>query len=135
MRQIIQDLRSGAVEVVELPDPRPAARQVLVRTAWSVISPGTEQAVASTAAKSMVGKALERPDQVRRVVDKARRDGPRAALDAVRARLDDALTPGYSSSGTIVAVGNDVEGLRVGARVGCVGANAACHAELALMPS
>jgi predicted dehydrogenase len=135
MKQIIQDLRSGSVDVVELPDPAPRGNQVLVRTAWSLISPGTEQALAATASKSMIGKALERPDQVRQVIDKASRDGVRAAYDAVQARLDDVLTPGYSSSGVVEAVGPDVIGITPGMRVGCVGANSACHAELAVVPA
>ncbi len=135
MQQLVQDLRTGKVEVVALPDPAPGPGQVLVRTAWSLISPGTEQALARTAARSLVGKALDRPDQARKVVDKALRDGVGPALDAVRARLDDLMTPGYSSAGVVEAVGEGVEEPRVGDRVGCVGANAACHAELAVVPA
>jgi hypothetical protein len=45
VRQVIQDPRSGAVEVAEMPDPVPLANGVVVRTLWSLISPGTELAV------------------------------------------------------------------------------------------
>ena len=48
MLQVIQDLRSGAIEVAEIPDPSARPGAVLVRTTWSLISPGTEQAVAAT---------------------------------------------------------------------------------------
>src|SRR4051794_12174434 len=135
MRQIVQDLRSGAVEVIDVPEPHARPGQVLVRTRWSLISPGTEQAVSSTASKSLVGKALDRPDQARKVVDKALRDGVRAALEAVRARLDDLLTPGYSSTGVVEAVGPGVEDFKAGDRVACVGANAATHSELIALPA
>lgn len=134
MRQLVQNPRSGAVEVVELPDPVPGRNEVLVRNSWSLISPGTEQAVSSTAGKSLIGKARDRPDQARRVVEKALSDGVGPTLAAVQARLDDLLTPGYSSAGVVEAVGGGVPGIRVGDSVGCVGANAACHAERVVVP-
>jgi predicted dehydrogenase/threonine dehydrogenase-like Zn-dependent dehydrogenase len=133
--QLIQDLRSGDVEVVEVPDPRLRAGHVLVRNAWSVISPGTEQSIARTAGRSLAGKALERPDQVRKVIDKALSDGVGAARAAVGARLEDAMTPGYSSAGVVEAAGPGVDGLAPGDRVACVGANVACHAERVLVPA
>jgi predicted dehydrogenase/threonine dehydrogenase-like Zn-dependent dehydrogenase len=134
MRQLVQDLRSGAVQVAELPDPKAGPGEVLVRTSWSLISPGTEQAVASTAAKGLVGKARDRPDQVRKVVDKAIKDGFGPTVGAVRARLEDALTPGYSSAGVVEAVGPDAHSVSVGDRVGCFGADVACHAERVAVP-
>ncbi len=135
MRQLVQDLRSGTVEVLEVPDPQPGRGQLLIRTRWSVISPGTEQTITETASKSLVGKALDRPDQVRKVLEKTLSEGPGSALAAVRARLDDLLTPGYSSMGVVEAVGPGVEGFAPGDRVGAVGANFACHAELAVVPA
>ncbi|MFN2470683.1 MAG: bi-domain-containing oxidoreductase [Gaiellaceae bacterium] len=135
MRQVVQDLRSGGVEVIEAPDPVPGANEVLVRTTWSLISAGTERALTNTAAKSLIGKARDRPDQARKVVEKARREGVRSALAAVNARLDDLLTPGYSSAGIVEAVGPGVKDRLVGARVACIGANVACHAERVAVPA
>ena len=135
MRQLVQDLRSGELQVIETSDPVPDGAQVLVRTTWSLISAGTEQAVAETASKSLLGKARDRPDLARKVVEKARREGLGAARAAVRARLDDLLTPGYSSAGVVEALGPRASGVRVGDRVACVGANAACHAERAVVPA
>lgn len=134
MRQLVQDLRSGALEVVEVPDPIPSGNAVLVRTRASLISAGTEGALVETASKSLVGKARERPDDVRRVLDKLRADGVSATVAAVRARLDDLLAHGYSSAGVVEAVGPDVAELRVGDSVACVGFNVASHAELVAVP-
>ncbi len=134
MRQVVQDLRSGTVELLELPDPEPQRGEVLVATRWSLISPGTEQAISDTASKSLLGKARARPQDARRVVDKALAEGIRPTLAAVRARFDDALTPGYSSMGVVEALGDGVEGVKVGDLVGCFGANVACHAERVVVP-
>jgi predicted dehydrogenase/threonine dehydrogenase-like Zn-dependent dehydrogenase len=135
MRQLVQDLRSGELQVIDSPDPVADGGDVLIRTTWSLISAGTEQAVAETASKSLLGKARDRPDLARKVVEKARREGIGAARAAVRARLDDLLTPGYSSAGVVEALGPQASGVRVGDRVACVGANAACHAERAVVPA
>lgn len=135
MRQLVQDLRSGELQVIEGPDPIPRRNEVLVRTTWSLISAGTEQAVAATAAKSLLGKARDRPDLARKVIAKARTEGVRVAREAVRARLDDVLTPGYSSAGVVEALGPGASGVNVGDRVACVGANAAAHAERAVVPA
>ena len=135
MRQIIQDRRSGAIEVADLPDARAAGTQLLVRTTWSLISPGTESAVAKTAGRSVVAKALDRPDQARMVVEKAVTDGPSATWAAVRARLSGVQMPGYSLAGVVEAVGDDVQGFAPGDRVACVGQDTASHAELVAVPA
>jgi threonine dehydrogenase-like Zn-dependent dehydrogenase len=135
MRQLVQDLRSGELQFIESPDPVAVGADVLVRTKWSLISAGTEQALAATASRSFLGKARDRPDLARKVVEKARREGIQAARDAVRARLDELLTPGYSSAGIVEALGPEASGFRVGDRVACVGANFACNAERAVVPA
>ncbi len=43
MRQVLQDLRSGRIELAEVPCPRPGPNELLIRTTASVLSPGTER--------------------------------------------------------------------------------------------
>ena len=131
MRQVIQSARTGRLAVREVPAPKVRAGHILVRTRASLISAGTERMLIAFARKSLAGKAAERPDLVRKVIDKARRDGVVAAWRAAMARLDEPLALGYSAAGEVVAVGEGLEGqYAVGARVAIAGAGVANHAEI-----
>lgn len=134
MKQLLQNLRSGETTVAEVPVPTPQKGEVLVRTAASLVSAGTERTLVSFAEKSLAGKARSRPDLVRQVLDKARREGLVTTVEAAFNRLDQPMPLGYSSSGVIAELGEGVEGLRVGQRVACAGGNYAVHAEYAVVP-
>lgn len=134
MKQMFQSVRTGESTVVEVPVPAVLPGQVLVRNAASLVSAGTERMVIEFAEKSMLAKAKARPDLVRQVLDKARREGVLNTLDAVRSRLDQPLSMGYSSAGTVVAVGEGISDIKVGDRVACSGMNYASHAEVVSVP-
>jgi len=134
MRQVLQNARSGQIEVAEVPSPRVLPGCVLVRIAASLVSAGTERASSEFASKSLLQKAQSRPDLVRDVLNKVRRDGLLSTVSAVRGRLDQPLALGYSSSGTVVEVGEGVIDLKPGDRVACAGAGFAVHAEFACVP-
>lgn len=135
MKQIIQSAKSGKLSLKEVPDPRVRSGHLLVETRASLISAGTERMVIDFAKKSLAAKAKARPDLVRKVVDKARRDGLLATFKAVMARLDEPLPLGYSAAGIVSAVGTGLEGLfRPGQRVAMAGAGLANHAELNVVP-
>ena len=78
MKQIVQSPRSGRLELLEVPAPSPGPGQVLVRTCFSVVSPGTEKLALDFARKSLLAKARSRPDLVRQVTRKLRQEGPLA---------------------------------------------------------
>ncbi|HET7011541.1 MAG TPA: bi-domain-containing oxidoreductase [Anaerolineales bacterium] len=130
----MQHLRSGATRVVDVPDPQATPGCVLVRTAASILSAGTERMLVDFSARSLLGKARARPDLVRQTIDKARREGVLAAMEAVRDRLDQPVPLGYSSSGIVVALGEGVSGFRAGDRVACAGGGHAIHGEYAVVP-
>ena len=75
-----------------------------------------------------------RTDVVRDVISKVQRDGLFSAIQAVRSRLDQPQNPGYSSAGTVIAVGDGVTDIQAGDRVACAGAGFAVHAEIACVP-
>ena len=134
MKQVLQNLRSGETTVAEVPVPKPKAGQALVRNAASLVSAGTERMLVEFAGKSMLGKARSRPDLVRQVLDKARREGLLTTAEAALNRLDQPMPLGYSSAGTIVALGEDMSGFQVGDRVACSGGGYAVHAEYVTVP-
>ncbi len=134
MKQVLQNLKTGETVVAEVPTPQPRPGTVLVRTAASLVSAGTERMVVDFARKSLIGKARSRPDLVRQVLDKARREGLLTTAEAALNRLDQPMPLGYSSAGTVVALGEGVTGFQVGDRVACAGGGYAVHAEYAVVP-
>jgi len=134
MKQVIQNLRDGALTVDDVPAPRADAQSLLVANHYSLISAGTERATLDLARKGLLGKAQARPDLVRKVLDSVRRDGVFDTMKTVAERLDRRAALGYSCAGTVVAKGTGVTGFEVGDRVACAGQDHASHAELVVVP-
>jgi threonine dehydrogenase-like Zn-dependent dehydrogenase len=134
MKQVIQNYRTGEIALREVPAPALRPGTVLVRNVASVVSVGTEKLMTGLARKSLVGKAVARPDLVKRVVEKARAEGVGEAFRQAMSRLDAPVPLGYSCAGRIVAVGPGADGLAAGHRVACGGHAAASHAEIVRVP-
>jgi len=134
MKQVIQSYRTGQLKVAEVPAPGVEPGAVLVATSASLVSYGTEKMVMDLAKKSLLGKARDRPDLVKKAIQRISRDGVAATVSAMRSKLDQPVPLGYSAVGTAVAVGDGVTGIDVGARVACAGAKVANHAEVNLVP-
>lgn len=134
MRQVVQNFRSGRLTVADVPAPQVSANSVLVANVRSLISAGTEKSTVDVARKSLVGKALERPEMVAKVLDKVRKDGVGDTLKMVMQRLDAPVALGYSCAGVVIDVGRNVRDLAVGDRVACAGQNHASHAEIVRIP-
>jgi len=134
MKQLVQSMRTGAVNVLDVPPPRLAGPGVLVQTAVSLISAGTERAALEFAKGSLVAKARSRPDLVKQVLEKVRRDGLVRTAAVAFARLDQPVAPGYATAGTVIAVAPGVDDVEIGDRVACAGATYATHAEINYVP-
>lgn len=134
MKQVTQTLRTGTVEVNEVPIPTLSDKFVLVKNTASVISAGTEKTKIDMGKKSLLQKAQARPDLVKQVLQKIKTEGLKKTFQTVKSRLDSPSPLGYSCAGSVVAAGGLVEGIQPGDRVACGGADYANHAEYVAIP-
>lgn len=130
MKQILQDIRKGDTCLMDVPAPLVGSNDVLIANARSLLSAGTEKMVLDLSKKSLLGKARERPDHVRRVIEKVRQEGLFETMRQVREKLDDPMTMGYSSAGVVLACGTNIQHLKPGDRVASNGP----HAEIVAVP-
>jgi predicted dehydrogenase/threonine dehydrogenase-like Zn-dependent dehydrogenase len=130
MKQVLQDLKTGATILAEVPSPGPRAHHLLVRTRTTLVSAGTERMLLEFGRANLLEKARRQPDKVRLALDKARTDGLLPTLDAVRRRLDEPLPMGYCNVGTVLELGLDARGFAPGDRVVSNGK----HAEITCVP-
>lgn len=134
LEQVQQNYKTGETTIEEVAIPALLPGGILVANSFSVLSPGTERATTEIARRGIVGKALLRPDLVRKVLDALRREGLAETLRLVQTRLDAPAALGYSSAGTVVAVDEAAAGFRVGDRVACAGQGFASHAGVVFCP-
>ncbi|WP_425840284.1 bi-domain-containing oxidoreductase [Streptomyces fractus] len=134
MKQVVQNYKSGELAVLDVPEPGCKPGGVLVRTAYSLISTGTELMKVSEAGMSMLGKARSRPDQVAKVVQSVATNGVPATYRKVMGKLDSYTPLGYSLCGIVEQVGPGVDDVKVGDLVACAGNEHALHAELNWVP-
>jgi len=134
MKQLLQFSNSSRPHSLEVPAPSVKPGHILISTVCSLISVGTERMTVEFLGKSLLQKALTRPDLVTKVLEKARREGLLSAFESVRNRLSEPVILGYSSAGKVVAVGEEVSQFQVGDRVACGGAGYAVHAEIVCVP-
>jgi len=102
VKQVLQDIRSGEIAVHNVPEPSPQPGYALVAVHRSLISVGTERALAELGSKSLLQKARARPDLVHKTLESARSDGIAATVAKVRGRLDQYTAFGYSCAGEVL---------------------------------
>lgn len=125
---LFQNLSDGETWLGDAPRPSVGRTGVLIAAEASVVSAGTERMLVDFGRASLIGKAKSQPQRVVEVIDKARTDGIASTVDAVRSKLNQPITLGYSLAGRVVEVGSAVRHIAAGDRV----AAAAPHGELAL---
>ncbi|GLI54139.1 MULTISPECIES: bi-domain-containing oxidoreductase [Thermodesulfovibrio] len=134
MLQLIQNYRTGKLELADVPVPNVSVNTLLVKNYASLISIGTERSIIELGRKSLLGKARARPDLVKRFLDKAKKEGFLKTFQEAMGRLDNPVPLGYSSAGVVVEVGRNIHKFVPGDRVACIGAGYASHAEYVTVP-
>lgn len=130
MKQILQNLKTGTVEVAEIPVPNVKRGQLLIKTSHTLISAGTERMLVEFGKAGWIEKAIQQPDKVRMVVDKIKTDGIQPTIEAIFNKLDKPLPVGYCNVGRIAAIGAGVVGFELHQRVISNGK----HAEVVSVP-
>lgn len=124
MRQLVQNLKTGEIELVEVPVPTVSSNTVLIKSKYSLISVGTERMLVEFGKASLLEKVKKQPERVKEVLQKIKTDGLLSTLDVVMSKLDEPLPLGYSNVGVIIDVGKNVEGISIGDRVVSNGSHA-----------
>jgi polar amino acid transport system substrate-binding protein len=134
MKQIVQDLKTGEIKVVEVPAPTPQPGHLLVRNRFSALSPGTERVGVRSSSLSLIERIRERPELIKRGIEVLRERGVGEIVDRIRGIGKGFKPLGYSSAGYVIEIGGDVEGFNIGDKVACAGVGYACHAEIISVP-
>jgi predicted dehydrogenase/threonine dehydrogenase-like Zn-dependent dehydrogenase len=130
MKQIIQDIKSGATILEEVPVPQVKNGYILIQTTRSLVSLGTERMLVEFGKASLIDKARQQPDRVKQVLDKIKTDGLQPTLEAVFNKLGQPLPLGYCNVGKVISIGKGVTDFVVGDRVASNGN----HAEFVCVP-
>lgn len=127
MEQLTQELKSGKMEIMEVPFPILDKDGILVRNHYSVISAGTESKTVTDARKGYIAKARSRQKEVKMVLNSIKTEGLKKTYDVVMNKLNAPASLGYSCAGEVIAVGKNIKDIKVGEHVAC-GGGGAVHA-------
>ena len=142
MRQVVST--AEGIKIIDVPAPMLMEGEVLVEVEFSFVSTGTELATLDALKAQTSGMAsyvVSNPSLLGKAVDLIREKGVLQASDKVVSHLrerdaaSDRIEPiGYSCSGRVIEVGENVSHVKAGDRVACAGAGLATHSELVSVP-
>lgn len=126
-----QVLRRGLKEIVteDVPDPILRPHHVLIRTAYSLISSGTESA--SLHQDGVFAELRHNPSHLHKLAAVARTVGPLRTLSEVKAKFSEYAVLGYSGAGVVVQAHPTVDDLEPG-RLVAFGGEGSGHGETVL---
>jgi len=132
MKQVL--IKRGKAFVEEVPAPTVGDDSVLVQVYYSCISVGTEISGMVSSGESLLKKALNQPEKVMKILVNIKKNGLAQTIHKVQSKLEEGAVTGYSATGIVLEVGNNIKDITVGDRVACAGAGIANHAEYIEVP-
>jgi predicted dehydrogenase/threonine dehydrogenase-like Zn-dependent dehydrogenase len=102
MFQVIQNIKTGTTEIIEIPRPNIRKSHGLIRTNLTLISSGTEKSLVDFGKSGLIGKAMRQPEKVKMLLEKVKSDGIVASYSAVKTKLDEPMQLGYCNVGGII---------------------------------
>ncbi len=130
MKQILQSLKTGLTEVIDVPIPKVSSGSLLIKTSKTLISTGTEKMLLEFGKAGWINKARQQPDKVKLVLKKISNDGIKPTLETVFKKLDQPLPLGYCNVGVVHEIDHTVKNFKIGDRVISNGK----HAEVVNVP-
>ena len=131
MKQVL--VKQGQAMVSDVPAPVVSDNGVLVKVSYSCISAGTEMIDVTESGKSIVKKAIDQPEKVKKALKMFKTQGLDSILGKVK-EMESSKPTGYSASGIVIGLGKNVLDLKIGDKVACAGAGIANHAEYIDVP-
>jgi predicted dehydrogenase/threonine dehydrogenase-like Zn-dependent dehydrogenase len=131
MKQVIQSLKNGTIQILDVPVPCASNGTLLINTKHTLISAGTERMLLEFGKAGWIEKARQQPDKVRLVLKKIKTDGLQPTLQAVHNKLEQPFASGYCNVGRVLEIGMKVNGYKIGDRVISNGK----HAEVVNVPT
>jgi predicted dehydrogenase/threonine dehydrogenase-like Zn-dependent dehydrogenase len=130
MKQILQNIKTGQTELIDVPEPLCRPGHVLIASHASLISVGTERMLVDFGKANWLEKARQQPEKVSQVLDKIRTDGILPTVEAVFNKLDEPMPLGYCNAGVVLEMGSGITNFQPGDRVASNGH----HAEIVSVP-
>ena len=119
---------------MDVPVPNLGQNEVMVQSSTSCLSIGTELASVKGSAVPMWKRALAQPEKIKTALSLAVDKGLSHAMQVVSEKKEAEYPTGYSAAGVVVAVGKEINDLKVGDRLACAGGQYAYHAEFIRVP-
>jgi predicted dehydrogenase/threonine dehydrogenase-like Zn-dependent dehydrogenase len=127
-------IKKGRVLPENVPAPRVSDGAILIKVMNSCVSAGTELTSVQGSGRSLIRRAVDQPENIKKLFNMARSEGISAAIAKVKGKLDTGEPTGYSLAGIVLAVGKGVSDIQPGDRVAAGGGGIAHHAEFVDVP-
>ena len=132
MKQVF--LSKNGIAVEEVPDPKISENTVLVSNSFSCVSIGTELNSLLSINKTLLKKVIDKPEVFKKFFNAISEIGFDKTKRIVKKKLNQLYEIGYSSSGEVLEVGENINNIKKGDFVACSGGGVASHAEKIIVP-